>query len=218
MLFSNINHSILPLITLNGTCVERSSSVCFLGVELDDKLKFNKHINNVSSKISKTIGILCKLAYYIPKSILITLYHSLIEPYLNYCPIIFGGAYSSHIQPLEVAQRKCVRIINGVHRQSNANPLFANLEILKFNDLYKIQLGIYMYKNIHNFVDSSPNHNYDMRHSLFYPVFQRLTLTQRQSVAYQAPLNWNSIPLSIRNSQSLKAFKSCYKRHLVSLY
>ena len=218
MLFSNYTHPTLPSIKFNDVSIERSSSVRFLGVELDDKLKFHNHINNVTHKVSKNIGILCKLAYFIPQYLLISLYHSLVEPYLNYCPIIFGGAYSSHVQPLEVAQRKSIHIICRVGRQASSNPLFANLGILKFNDIYKLQLGIYMFKNRDNFIISSSNHNYNMRNSIFIPAFQRLTLTQRQSVAYQAPLIWNSIPLDIRNCQSLKGFKVSYKNFLISQY
>ena len=218
MLISNRIHPTLPAITFNNISIECSSSVRFLGVELEEKLKFENHINNIARKISKNTGILSKLAYFVPKSVLVTLYHSLIEPYLNYCPIIFGGAYSSLIRPLEVAQRKSVRIISRANSQAHSNPLFACLGVLKFNDLYKIQLGIYTFKNFENFTLSSSTHNYYMRNSSFNPVFQRLTLTQRQSVAYQAPSNWNSIPLEIRNAPTLKTFKNRYKKYLVSLY
>ena len=219
MLFSNLSlPSNLPLLSINNTSIERASSVRFLGVELDDKLKFQIHINNISCKISKIAGILSKLAYFVPQEVLITLYHSLIEPYLNYCPLIFGGSYSSHILPLEVAQRKSVRIISKVDRLAHSNPLFANLGILKLIDLYKFHLGIYTYKNFETIDASIPNHSHDTRYNFLNPVFQRLTLTQRQSVAYQAPNNWNSIPLDIKNSVSLASFKRSYKKYLLSLY
>ena len=139
MLFSNLSSpSNLPLLKFNNNYIERAFSVPFLGVELDHKLKFNNHINKISNKISKNSGILSKLAYFVPKNVLVNLYHSLIEPYLNYCPLIFGGAYNSHVLPLEVAQRKCVRVISRVDRYAHSNPLFANLGILKFSDVYKL--------------------------------------------------------------------------------
>ena len=218
MLFSNSIYPLLPSIKFDNVNLERSSSVRFLGVEIDNKLKFNIHINYISGKVSKNIGILSKLAYFLPQPILISLYHSLIEPYLNYCPIIFGGACSSHLEPLRVAQRRSVRIISRVDFRAHSSPLFANLGLLKFDDIYKFQLGIHMYKNLDNFDISSSNHDYNMRNISYIPVFQRLTLTQRQSVAFQAPSNWNSIPLDIKNSQSLKLFKINYKRYLISLY
>ena len=215
MLFSNLSSpSNLPLLKFNNNYIERAFSVRFLGVELDHKLKLNNHIN----KISKNSGILSKLAYFVPKNVLINLYHSLIEPYLNYCPLIFGGAYNSHVLPLEVAQRKCVRVISRVDRYAHSNPLFANLGILKFSDVYKLHLGIYVYANLDILDAAIPNHTHNTRNSQLNPVFQRLTLSQRQSVAYQAPKNWNSIPLQIRNCRSLKSFKNSYKKYLISLY
>ena len=218
LLFTNRFYDNLPVVTFDNSSIERSSSVRFLGVELDDKLKFEKHLKNVSQKVSKNTGIISKLSYFIPKYVLVNLYHSLIESYLNYCPIIFGGAYNSHLRPLEVAQRKCIRIICFADRQSNADYLFADLKLLKFEDIYKLNLGIYMYKNT-QFRSSFINDNiYNTRYSSLTPNFQRLSLTQRQSVAYQGPVVWNEIPIDVRNRRSLKAFKKHYKRFFISCY
>ena len=93
MLFTNYNHTDLPPLLFHDIIIQRISSVRFLGVELDDKLKFDLHINNVCSKISKNIGIISRLSYSIPKFVLKNLYNCLIEPYLYYCSLIFGGAY-----------------------------------------------------------------------------------------------------------------------------
>lgn len=219
MIFTNRAYSLnFPLI-FNNAPIEQSSSVRFLGVVLDDKLKFNLHINSICSKISKNTGIISKLAYYVPKHVLLQLYHSLIEPYMNYCPLIFGNAYDCHVQPLEVAQRKCVRIISRVDFQFSSNPLFSDLKILKFKDIYLYQLGIYVFKNPQIGQTSQRFHDYNFRNSsAIIPVFQRLSLTQHQSVTFQGPSLWNSIPNSIRNKPSLNAFKFNFKKHLLSQY
>ena len=164
---------------LNNSCIERSSSVRFLGVEVDDKLKFKNHINEVSRKISKNTGIFSKLSYFIPKYVLINLYHSLIESYLNYCPIIFGGACITHLRPLEVAQRKCIRIICRVDWRSNTDHLFLNLKILKFRDIYRLHLGVHMYKNPDICSNLMINHDHNLRNPSLSRPYQRLTLTQR---------------------------------------
>ena len=137
---------------------------------------------------------------------------------MNYCCLIFGGCYDSLIQPLEIAQRKCVRVMSCVDRQASSNPLFNNLEILKFKDIYKYQLGIYMHKNPQIGIQSSTIHNYRTRSSLLVPAFQRLELTQRQSVAFQGPSLWNVIPIEIRNSQSLSTFKHKLRKYLILQY
>jgi len=218
MIFTNrISHDNFS-ISYNNIPIECSSSVQFLGVELDNKLKFNYHINNICAKISKNIGILSKLAYYIPRNVLIQLYHSIIEPYLNYCCLIFGGSYDSHLSPLEVAQRKCIRVICCVDQLTTSNPLFSILEILKFRDLYRYHLGIHMYKNPEIGIHSNTIHNYETRSSFIIPAFQRLVLSQRQSVAFQGPSLWNLIPNDVKEARSLAIFKSRYKKYLILQY
>merc|ERR1712126_298991 len=104
---------------------------------------------------------------------------SLIESYLNYCLLIFGNAYQTHLGKLEVAQKKCVRIIANENPYAHSDPIFSHLKLLKLSDRYKLNLGIYMYKNLDTFSRASDRHNYSTRFgdNNFPPVFQRLTLT-----------------------------------------
>ena len=111
------------------------------------------NINNIFTKISKSIGILYKLRQYLPISTLKSIYYSFIKCYLSYCPVIFGNAFATHLKPLEIAQRKCIRVISKLPR-AHAEPKFPRLKILKFRDIYKLNLGIIMYKNVDMFLQS----------------------------------------------------------------
>ena len=107
MLFSNIlTINDVADIHMNNKKIEYVSSTRFLGLTIDDKLKFNKHINEISKKISKNIGILYKLRQYVPNNTLLSVYRSIIECYINYCNVIFGNAASTHISPLIIAQKR----------------------------------------------------------------------------------------------------------------
>ena len=220
MLFTNSNENInLNDIQLNNSLIEQASSVRFLGVEMDKNLKFNLHINNIAKKNSKNTGILRKLKEYVPADTLLHLYYIFIESYMNYCTLSFGGAYDTHLRPLEIAQRKCIRVVGNQSYFSHTNPIFSRLEILKFKDIYKYNLGIYMYKNLDRFSNRRSLHDHETRSgNLYDPIFQRLTLTQRQSLEYQGPNNWNSIPIYIKVAPSLDIFKNRYKEYLISLY
>ena len=58
--------SIAPKLTLNGHQIERVTDFNFLGLNIDQHMSWNSHINKISLKMSKTIGILCKLKRYLP--------------------------------------------------------------------------------------------------------------------------------------------------------
>ena len=74
---------------------------------MDNRLTrlFDKHLTNVSNKISKTIGLLRKLQYILPRPALLIIYKCFIRPYLDYGDIIYDQAYNlSFQQKLESIQ------------------------------------------------------------------------------------------------------------------
>ena len=208
----------LPItIYLCQRSLARKSVITFLGVQIDEKLKFTDHVSYISKKISKSIGILNNFKNFVPSSILKTLYYSFVYPYVSYCCTIWGSTYSVHLRPLIVMQKKVIRIINGASYLSHTNVLFLQGNFLKIVDLYQYLIGIYMFKN--SGLDTfSSNHGYNTRNSeLSNPIFQRLTLTQH-SVYFKGPKIWNSIPVHIRQSRSLLVFKKLYRNHLIQCY
>ena len=50
-----------PDLQLNGNKIERVTQFNFLGLILQSNLSWNKHVNHISLKVSKTIGILYRL-------------------------------------------------------------------------------------------------------------------------------------------------------------
>ena len=172
----------------------------------------------MSKKISRSVGIIYRLRGYLLKSNLIQLYHSLVYPYLTYCNVSWGHTYSVHLQSLYVLQKRCVRLINGAHFLSPSNPLFMESRLLKLEDINKLQLGRYIFKNPDIVQEFQRFHAYYTCNNIsLKPNFQRLTLTQ-QSVNYRAPKTWNDIPLHIRNSPSISSFKRNFTTYLIRSY
>jgi len=68
---------------IDGRSIKQVSHVKFLGVYLDELLNWTIHISNISYKVAKNIGILCKLKHKLPSSVLLMLYNTMILPYLT---------------------------------------------------------------------------------------------------------------------------------------
>ena len=81
----------------NMDCVKET---VFLGVILDEHLSWKPHILSVSRKISKSIGIIYKSSFCLPKTSLHCLYYSLVYPYLIYCVSVWGSTYQSNLKTL----------------------------------------------------------------------------------------------------------------------
>ena len=69
---------------INGTPIKQEPYTKFLGVWLDEKLDWAKHIREISGKIAKGVGILTKARAYLDSTIMKTLYYSFVYPYLHY--------------------------------------------------------------------------------------------------------------------------------------
>ena len=220
MLFSNVLTSTdIADVFINNIKIDYKSSTRFLGVIIDDKLKFNLHIKEISKKISKNVGVLYKLKQYVPQNTLLSVYRSIIECYINYCNIIFGNASDIHLSPLVVSQKKAVRIIADQPPLTHSNPIFQNYRLLKVPDFYKYNIGIYMWKNLDKFRHLLRRNSHNTRSGDYYePPQQRLSLVYYQSIMNQAPITWRDIPDSIRMSATLKCFKRNYKHFILSQY
>ena len=74
----------------NSNHVNKGSSQKHLGIILDESLSFEEHLKTISVKTNKTLYLLRKHQNLLPRTALITLYKSLIRPYLDIIHIIYG--------------------------------------------------------------------------------------------------------------------------------
>ena len=136
---------IIQILTTDGVNIERVQHYNFLGLILDTHLNWHKHIEKIANKCSRTIGIINKLKYVLPKSIRIILYNSLILPHINYCLMIWGYQCNR----ITKLQKKAIKIIYVTKYNSHTEPLFKILCVLKVEDLLKIQILRFYYKFMH---------------------------------------------------------------------
>ena len=133
-------------IIVRNTELEQKDDCKFLGVYIDKDLNWKNHIKYITSKVSKNVALLGRLKHTFPKTILKTLYATLILPYFNYCNLIWGAADKTCIQNLVVLQKKAVRVISKVNYLEHTDPLFKALEILNLVNTYKFNCLIFIYK------------------------------------------------------------------------
>ena len=204
-------------VTFNGTAIIKTESCKFLGVLLDSDMKFRSHIDMVTVKLSKNAGLLYRLKDSLTQSARLSFYYGLIYPFLTYNVIVEGGTNEGHLTKLKVQHKRIIRTLCDAGRFEHTSPLFYSLGLLKFAEIYKFYMGIYMYKAIAE-GKFTIEHNLNTRNrNLACPSFQRLSNCQ-QAISYQGPQVWNSLPECIRKSSSLRVFKADLKRYYLNSY
>jgi hypothetical protein len=160
----------LPVLSINNVPVERVTQFNFLGIMLDVNANWKSHIDMISKKIARSIGIICKLKHYIPLFILKTLYNSLVLSKLNY-GLLAWGFYRDQIFKL---QKKVIRLIANAKYNAHTEPIFRKLELITIHDLFKLNIlkfyfhyckdEIPIYFKSFAFKTRSQIHSYNTRH------------------------------------------------------
>ena len=137
-------------ININGSKIKHVKCTKFLGITINEHLDWKIHVDNLSNKIARNVGMLNKLKHFLPDYIMKILYSSLIASHLQYCTLLWANSHVTHIRKLQLLQKKNIRIITSSHYIAHTDPLFAMTKLLKIEDLYKYQLGIFMHKVTHS--------------------------------------------------------------------
>ena len=144
---------IYPDLKINNNCIDRVSEFNFLGLIISSDLKWNKHIEHISLKISKVIGIMFRMKYILPSGILHTIYKTLIMPHYSYCLLTWGSKI--HIgHRLLLLQKKALRMIDDSHYIAHTEPICKKLQIEKKSDLFRITVWKFYYKLTNTFLPS----------------------------------------------------------------
>ena len=64
----------LPILKINNFEIKRTSSIKFLGIDVDGNISWNDHIHILGNKLSKNIGLLYRAKPYLDKNAMTTLY------------------------------------------------------------------------------------------------------------------------------------------------
>ncbi len=114
----NINEDIS--LTIDNISILHERTVKFLGLYLDDQLKFDTHVKHVCGKLAKNLYMLRNVMYLVPKWALRTLYHSYIHSNFMYGLNIWEPLVTkSNLNRVKVLQKKALRTID--HAKYNAN-------------------------------------------------------------------------------------------------
>ena len=78
----------------------------------------------VAHKISKSIGIIYRSRYFLPKTSLRSLYNSMVLPYRYYWNLGWGSTYKSNLKRLTILQKRAIRVVSRSGCDAHTDPIF----------------------------------------------------------------------------------------------
>ena len=208
-------------ISVNEQRIEQVKETVFLGVVLYEHLTWKPHTSQVACKISKSIGVINRARFFLPKPCLETLYYCLVYSYLHYCIIVWGSMYKTNLHRLVSLQKRVIRIISKSTFDSHSDPIFKELELLKLFDIRQLELGKLMFSFNHLLLPPKVKNYFSLNKQVrsyatryandFHLPFCR-TSFRKFSVSFQGPSYYNSLETDVKESNSLHSFKTKLKK------
>ena len=93
--------------------LKKVSKVKFLGVIIDEKLKWEAHIEHLQKKLKLSIIMIKRVKKFIPKKENLKLYNALFTPHLTYCISVWGGISDYKLSKIFALQKRCIRLLFG---------------------------------------------------------------------------------------------------------
>ena len=192
--FPQRNMAFLDLeLKLCGQHIECVRQFVFLGITIHETLNWDRYIDKIANKISRTLGVMNKLKHFLPKYTLKIMYSSLIAPHFNTHRLI-------------KLQKRAIRIIADSKCNSHTEPLLKSLNILKINDIFTIQCLKFFHNYINDrvpvffrsfFVEHALYHDYETRHCHNICIPHSHTTKARKCIRYHIPMLLNMLPAQL---------------------
>ena len=117
---------------------------------IDDRLNWSAHIHALSLQSARHCSMLYLIRDFVPQYTLIMLYYSFVYSCVNYGITTWGTADQSKKREIEVKMNNIVRTITWNKKFTHVSHLYQNLNLLKLNDIYKLELAKFMHKLYNN--------------------------------------------------------------------
>ena len=217
----------IPNIIIDDFPVPFSTQVKSLGVILDNTLSFAPHIKNITRSAFFHIRNISRLRPSLSQPSTQILIHALVTSRIDYCNSLLIGLPINLLNQLQIIQNSAARIITRTKLSNHITPILIQLHWLPIHSRINYKNLLLTYKALHNLVPTyisdlldTYNPTRTLRSSfaglLEEPPFKLSTVGAR-AFSCAAPRLWNSLPLHIRQSDSLNTFKSHLKTHLFKL-
>ena len=220
-----VKHLLDFSLTFDGTVLSDVPCVKNLGMYLDKTISMENQSSAIPKACFYQIRNIGRIRSLISVDACKTLVCSLVTSRLDYGNALLYGTNANIINKLQRVQNTAARLITRRRKYDSITPVLISLHWLPVHYRCQYKLIVYVYKALHDKAPSylqelvtpyQPKRNLRSENSrlLQIPNNARTKTYGERRFDKAAPTLWNSLPLSLRNVNSLDVFKRDLKTHL----
>ena len=142
-----------------GEILEEVESHRYLGVVLDNKMRWSPHHETITSRANKVLGLIKRKLWNCPKSMQETAYTTLVRPKLQYARSAWDPHYQKDKAALERVQPKAARFVTGNYdRTTSVTEMLHDLPWDTLETMRRHGRLSTIYKMCHDLLDGNWGH------------------------------------------------------------
>ena len=212
-------------LNIGGAQVNRCSVHKFLGINIDENLNFKKHVETLNSKIARNLGLMRKIKFFVPASVLKNIFFAFINSHYTYAITTYGYTNSIQLSKLKRLIDKSIKLTLNVDQFSldhckhnkimNFELALEFFSLIKMHKILLTQNHLYFYERI---ITQQRNHSITTRSNTDgLLTLPRMNYSKcHNAFIYRASQAWNKLPLQLRELTSTRKFKKILKTFLLS--
>ena len=207
---------------LNNTQLTQVTKIKYLGLYIDQHLTFDDHVTHMCGKISARTKFMWRIRPFIPKSLALTLYKSLIAPHFLYCSFILDGITESLKNKLQCHQNAALRAVLNVDKSFSTARMLTDLRIDSVRTEMKKSCCKMVYKGFYDIGPPALNYLFELytpermlrsSDELLVKVPKCNTAFGRHNIAYRGGMYWNTLPVVVKMNDRADKFKNALKQY-----
>ena len=148
LMFLGLQGKIKLRLNIEGSKVPTTGHVKLLGVEIDSKATFNKHIETLCSKVNRKVSAFARLNNYISREQALTVCNTVILSNFNYCPLIWLFCNKGANKEIDRTHKRALRILYKDYESSFETLLArSGSNSINIKNLQKLMTEIYKSMN-----------------------------------------------------------------------
>lgn len=201
-------------VALGSDTVASSRSSKFLGMHIDNALKFESHLTYLSKKVSSACYAIRVISNKLDLKTTKSAYFALIESQLRYGICFWGSCSLSLFNMLFVLQKRAIRYVFKIGFRDSCRPLFLRHKILTLPGLFLLETSCLIHKKYKESIFGVSTVYTRQTHTVNLPI--PYTTQAKHSIIYQSKKIFNHLPLHLRQTVSGERFRRDLKMLLVS--
>ena len=220
-----LHQQIPDSISFSNKTINRVKSVKYLGLLIDESLKWNYHVNEVCNSIKKLFPIFYNIRQYINLKHARSIYYSMIYSKVKYAIIAYGQTSQENINKIQILQNKLMKVLTKKNYRFSTNCLHNELDIIKVNDIINQEIVTFVHGYVNHKLPSVFDNYFIHRHSI------ETYLNEDRKVRFITPRHhtnigadainvkgaqlWNGLTFNINPNVTTKTFRKAYRKSIL---